>query len=128
MPRKRQSNDTLDKSIIALYITPSQIVNPGGIIKKNSKYNWPKLLQEFNASGLTQTQFCESRNLNPKYFSLKRSEMLRAGTLAFEKETVEKIASQVAAGPTIQIGRCQIHCPAAMPTQSIVSLYTPSRD
>ncbi len=52
---------------------------------KQRKYDWPKLIEAFNQSGLTQTQFCEENNLNPKYFSLKRSKLLSSDRPAFEK-------------------------------------------
>jgi hypothetical protein len=37
---------------------------------------WQSFIVEFEASGLTQTDFCKERNLNSKYFSLKRSKLM----------------------------------------------------
>jgi len=86
------------------------------------KNDWPALVRAFEASGLTQTKFCEQHNLNPKYFSLKRSKLLAASNSpAFQKVAVEK--KRPATTPLIiTIGRCQIQCPASMPIQQVAAL------
>ncbi len=42
---------------------------------QRSRQQWQSLIEEFESSQLTQTAFCKSHNLNPKYFSLKRSKL-----------------------------------------------------
>lgn len=37
---------------------------------------WLALIQEFEQSGLSQTAFCAKRDLNAKYFSLRRTKLL----------------------------------------------------
>ena len=41
-----------------------------------SRQQWQALIVEFENSGQTQTEFCKQRDLNPKYFSLKRSKLI----------------------------------------------------
>jgi len=41
-----------------------------------SKYNWPLLIQEFSESSLNQKEFCQKHELNAKYFSLRRTQLL----------------------------------------------------
>ncbi|WP_317928422.1 IS66 family insertion sequence element accessory protein TnpA [Halioxenophilus sp. WMMB6] len=43
---------------------------------RQSRQQWQSLIAEFEVSGQTQTEFCKQRNLNPKYFSLKRSKLI----------------------------------------------------
>lgn len=46
-------------------------------MSQNRKYrHWPTLLKAFDESGLTQAQFCQERNINPKYFSTRRGQLL----------------------------------------------------
>ncbi len=40
-----------------------------------NRQEWQSLIAEFESSGLSQTEFCKQRELNPKYFSLKRSKL-----------------------------------------------------
>ena len=37
--------------------------------------DWIVLIEEYEQSGLTQTQFCDEKGLNFKYFSLRRSRL-----------------------------------------------------
>ena len=43
---------------------------------RRSKEDWAALLQAQKASGLNQTQFCQEHGLNPKYFSLRKKQIL----------------------------------------------------
>jgi len=52
-------------------------------MSKRQKYDWPTLLKEFTDSGLTQAQFCGERNINAKYFSLRRAKILKEKQPAF---------------------------------------------
>lgn len=88
---------------------------------KPRKYNWPELLKMFDKSGLTQTEFCEQQSINPKYFSLKRSKLLKSDSNAFEKVEVQKPVSSPI-NLTIQVGRCKIECPDNMPLESFTTL------
>lgn len=89
-------------------------------MKKYRKYNWPELVQAFESSGLTQAAFCEQHDLNPKYFSQKRSELLGLKRAAFDKVDVNKLEPTTEL--TIQVGRCHIHCPESMPIESLALL------
>ena len=33
------------------------------------KYNWPELIEAFEKSGLTQTEFSQQNNINLRYFN-----------------------------------------------------------
>jgi len=59
-------------------------------MSRRCKYNWPELIKSFDASGLSQTEFCRQNNLNPKYFSLKRSKLLSPEGASFVKVEVAK--------------------------------------
>lgn len=86
------------------------------------KNNWPELVKLFEASGLTQAKFCKQNNLNPKYFGLKRSQILAASkSSAFQKIEVE---NKVSGSPhlVIEFGRCKIHCPTSMSIQQLTLL------
>lgn len=87
------------------------------------KYDWPTLLKAFDASGLSQTAFCKQNNLNPKYFSLKRSKLLASSVSepAFQKVVVESRVNS-SAPLVIQIGRCKIECPSGMSMQQVATL------
>lgn len=83
------------------------------------KYNWPVLLEEFENSGLTQTQFCKDKNINPRYFSLRRSKHLAGEHSVFTKVELASTSSIPVTGITIEVGRCKIQCP---PTLSALAL------
>lgn len=85
------------------------------------KYNWPELIASFEESGLSQTVFCEQRQINPKYFSQKRAAQLAKSESVFAKvevTNVDKPSSSLA----IQVGRCCIQCPDDMPLTAFVAL------
>ena len=63
-----------------------------------TKYNWPQLIEEHAQSGLTQTAFCLARNLNPKYFNLKRTRYL-----AEQKSDSRFVAVQMSASVGAEI-------------------------
>ena len=88
-------------------------------MKKYRKYDCPVLLEQFEQSGLTQAQFCKDNNLNPRYFSLQRSKRLRKSDTRF---TEIKIANEALMEFRLQVGRCQILCPATIPLQSLATL------
>ncbi|PID65096.1 MAG: hypothetical protein CR962_00135 [Gammaproteobacteria bacterium] len=86
------------------------------------KYNWPVLLEEFESSGLTQTQFCKDKNINPRYFSLRRSKHIAAEQTGFTKVELETASSDSITGITIEVGRCKIKCPPSLSTQALATL------
>jgi hypothetical protein len=92
-------------------------------MSKNSKHDWPALMQAFETSGLTQTKFCEQNNLNPKYFSLKRSKLSpsKKSVPAFQKVAVEK-RIDLSIPLVIHVGRCKIECPASMSSKQLATL------
>ena len=90
-------------------------------MSRRCKYNWPELIKSFEASGLSQTEFCRQNNLNPKYFSLKRSKLLSTKGASFVKVEVAKPPA-TPASVTIQVGRCQIICPESMTVESFATL------
>ena len=65
------------------------------------KSNWPVLLEEFENSGLTQTQFCKNKDINPRYFSLRRSKHLAGEQPAFSKVELETTSRNQVTGITI---------------------------
>ena len=84
-------------------------------------YNWPELIEQFEQSGLSQTQFCKQHDLNLKYFNLKLSKFRSKEPSTFVKARVEPEASSPQ-GLILQVGSCKIHCPKVMSVQSVVSL------
>jgi len=42
---------------------------------RRTQEQWLSLFEEQKHSGLTQTEFCESRDISPKYFSLRKSQL-----------------------------------------------------
>jgi hypothetical protein len=42
---------------------------------RRTQEQWHTLFEEYKLSGLTQTQFCDRHNINPKYFSLRRCQL-----------------------------------------------------
>lgn len=88
---------------------------------KRRSYNWPSLIEQFEQSGLNQTQFCKQHDLNLKYFNLKLSKFRSKEPSTFIKAQVEPEAASLQ-GLILQVGSCKIHCPQAMPVQSLVSL------
>ncbi len=44
-------------------------------MNRRTKSDWQALFNEHDQSGLTATAFCLERNLNPKYFSLRRKQL-----------------------------------------------------
>ncbi len=88
---------------------------------KNQRYDWPKLIKSFEESGLTQTEFCKQQNINPKYFSLKRSKLLKSSLGSFDKVELEKPSTSTVC-LSLQVGRCKIQCPDNMPLESFTAL------
>jgi hypothetical protein len=44
-------------------------------MNRRTKSDWQDLFNEHKQSGLTAVAFCQERNLNPKYFCLRRKQL-----------------------------------------------------
>ena len=44
-------------------------------MNRRTKSDWQDLFNEHKQSGLTAVAFCKERNLNPKYFCLRRKQL-----------------------------------------------------
>lgn len=44
-------------------------------MNRRTKSDWQALFTEHKQSGLTAVAFCQERNLNPKYFCLRRKQL-----------------------------------------------------
>lgn len=42
---------------------------------RRTQAQWQSLIQQFEQSGLSQVAFCQQHQLNPTYFSLRRSKL-----------------------------------------------------
>jgi len=45
-------------------------------MKARTRDEWLSLFKEHKESGLNATEFCKGKSLNPKYFSLRRKQLL----------------------------------------------------
>jgi hypothetical protein len=86
-----------------------------------SKQDWLGLIQEFEASGLSQTNFCNVKGLDAKYFSLKRSRLLPSAAKVgkFVKVSPPVI---VTGTTTLQFGQVRINFSQDTPLQVIAGL------
>ncbi|TVZ37639.1 hypothetical protein P886_1282 [Alteromonadaceae bacterium 2753L.S.0a.02] len=87
----------------------------------NKKHNWPQLFADYEQSGLSQTEFCKQRDINPKYFSLKLSKRRASEGSPFAKAIVLPEVEHTNC-LVLQIGHCKILCPSTMPIPSFVAL------
>jgi len=90
-------------------------------MRKYRKYNWPVIIKEFEQSGLTQLQYCENKEINPRYFSQRRSKYLATEQSGFTKVEVSS-SSVPSKGLIIEVGRCRIQCPSSMSAQALATL------
>ena len=87
----------------------------------NKKYNWPELIEAFNGSGLTQTEFCKQRDINPKYFNQKLSKSKISVARPFVKAKVSPPTS-VPTSIVVDVGACRVHIPTILPPQYLADL------
>jgi len=52
---------------------------------RRTQEQWQALVEAQKHSGLTQTKFCEQHDINPKYFSLRRSQLKEVQSLITTK-------------------------------------------
>ena len=45
---------------------------------RRTQAEWLNLIQEYEASGLPQTEFCRGKGLDPKYFSKRKAALKKA--------------------------------------------------
>ena len=88
---------------------------------QSKKYrHWPTLLKEFDESGLTQSQFCLDRNINPKYFSTRRGQLLNKGNDKFVKAKISK--TELPTQLTLRIPNVTLHFDTSVSPTYIASL------
>ena len=46
-------------------------------MKKRTRDQWQELFTQHNTSGVSAAEFCKQHNLCPKYFSLRRKQLVR---------------------------------------------------
>jgi len=87
-------------------------------MSQSKKYrHWPTLLKEFDESGLTQSQFCLDCNINPKYFSTRRGQLLNERNDKFVNAKIEPPA-QLA----LRIPNARLHFDTSVSPTYIASL------
>lgn len=92
-------------------------------MRKYRKYDWPKLIADFEACNQTQTQFCKDRDINARYFNQQLHKHRSHDKTKFvELEVEPQQAATSEAGLIIVVGRCKIECPTSMPLQSFTTL------
>lgn len=80
--------------------------------KYRTKSEWLALIDEFEQSGLTQTEFCAQRELNAKYFSLRRMKLkAQPESSGFTQAVVSK--PQVTDQVTLHYGAVTVKLPAS---------------
>lgn len=85
-------------------------------MKRRSKAQWQSLIQKFEHSGLTQSQFCAQQGLNANYFSLRRTKLKAE---AADGPFSEAVPSRYRTGgsASIQYGNISIRLAAASAQQ-----------
>ncbi len=96
-------------------------------MSKNKRHRWPELLREFNESGLTQSQFCHDKGINPNYFSAKRTQLLsRQGNGCngqFVKAKIEKAEkSEKASALFLKLPSGELHFSPSVSPDYIASI------
>jgi len=71
---------------------------------RRTSTEWKSLIQEQQASGLNQAQFCQERNICPRYFSVRKKQLMAPGKATPGFIKIERVAAQ-APTPTVTL-RC----------------------
>ena len=88
-----------------------------------TREQWQSLIDAYETSGLTQTDFCKQHNLNPKYFSLKRSKLLPLESSASPFVQVARgEPHQPGSNIELQVGAVKLKLAASVPTTYLVEL------
>ena len=56
---------------------------------RRTQEQWHELIEEQQTSGLNATTFCRDRQINPKYFSLRKQQLTPPAQPRFIRATVE---------------------------------------
>ena len=91
---------------------------------RHRREQWQHLINEFEQSGLSQTAFCKTHDINPKYFSLKRSRLKAASEnppASFVRINPSPTAF-VQTGIIVQCGRVRITLPEHIATGTLSDL------
>lgn len=91
------------------------------------KHNWPDLFDAFEQSGLTQTEFSQQHNINPKYFNRRLNQHRQTAHKPnrFSRVTVAPPSPASAADAdaiVIEHGRCTIRYPSTSNVAAIAEL------
>ena len=79
---------------------------------RRTKAQWLSLIDEFEQSGLTQTEFCVQRGINAKYFSLRRIKLkARPESTGFSQAVVSD--PQASAQVTLHYGAVTVKLPTS---------------
>lgn len=86
---------------------------------RRSEAEWRSLFEAHANSGLNASQFCKEHNLNPKYFSLRRKQILERASKQ-KPSTFIKVQppSEVSTGTSdvrLKIGRVELQFAALAP-------------
>ena len=87
-------------------------------MKRRTPSDWKRLIEDQAASGLSAVAFCHEHNLNPKYFSLRKSQ-LKSESSHFVKAS---IASQPVGEITLKCLGVTMALPANTSPQWIAQL------
>ena len=81
-----------------------------------TREQWQALITQYESSGLSQTEFCKQHNLNPKYFSLKRSKLLSPTSTATSFiQATRVISSRPDSEIELQFGAVKLKLSASVP-------------
>lgn len=96
---------------------------------KRSKEQWLQLFEQQAQSGLSSNRFCKEQGLCPKYFSLRRKQLLSGARQeklgaqnAFVKASRQSPVPETIPTLVIQHGRSQIILPSNIDTCWLASL------
>jgi len=95
---------------------------PSPEITKRTRAKWARIFNEHQASGLSAAEFCRQHKVCPKYFSLRRKNMMAGNQLATKVPSVfAKV--QVSHAPEEPAGGAmQLHFGNSRLTMSAVSV------
>lgn len=88
-----------------------------------TREQWQSLIEDYEASGITQAEFCKLHNLNPKYFSLKRSKLLpHTGDASPFVQAARVPENAPGSELELQVGTVKITLSSSVPTAYLVDL------
>jgi len=90
-------------------------------MSRRRKYDWPSLFQEFKDSGLTQAKFCDEKDINPNYFSLRYTKHQRAQPDSFSRVEVSQVAPSNS-GIVLRLSHGELHFDSNTEPEYIASI------